>query len=375
MDNMTTYKAIAYADDFTDGRISGTLNIDGDYLVFNGHETTWRIHRDDVVLDHGGTSGRQIFFASKKDRYRLSSADLDILKQPFFASHHTNNEKTASIIKQRTTAKLAVTGALIVLCLGLGSLIYFRSSIAHLIADKVPYTMEQSLGDTYIQQLATTESLDTTSAVVLGLRQKMQLLTKHIDHHYNFKIYVSPSEDVNAFALPGGHVVFNKGLLNEADSWEEVLGVGGHELAHVTEKHHTRGVISKVGVFTLLSLMFGDGSALTDIIFGAGAQLEGLSYSRAYETESDIKGFEYLTTAGINPAGLRTFFDKLNHLHGDGDQALNKLDFLSTHPSPDNRIEKLQTLEKNKGARKYQVLGDYRLFKQLLNPACSLDEL
>jgi beta-barrel assembly-enhancing protease len=372
---MTTYKAIAYSDDFDDGRISGTLTVEGNHLVFNSGDTSWKIHRDDIVLETGGTAGRQIFLKSKNNLYRLSTAELDLLKQPFFLQHRDNYTKTASIIKQRNTAQLVVIGAVVLIILGLGSLIYFRSNISHSIAEKIPYTFEQSLGEKYIGQIASQDGLDSTSAVALALRDKMKILTKRIDPSFAFKFYVSPSEDVNAFALPGGYVVFNKGLLKEADTWEEVLGVGGHELAHVTQKHHTRGIISKVGVFTLLSLLVGDGSALTDIIFGAGAKLEGLSYSRDFETESDVKGFEYLISSSVNPSGLRTFFDKLNHIHDEGEKIMKNLEFLSTHPSPDNRMENLSILEKSAPKSTYLDLGDYRIFKQMMSPECTLEEL
>ncbi len=372
---MTTYKALAFSDDFDDGRISGTLHIEDHYLIFKGNETFWKIHKDDVIVNTGGTAGRQIFFKSKKNHYSLSTAELDIIKNPFFMGNVSTADKTASIIRRQNGNKLGIFGAVVLFALGLASLIYYRGELAHSIAEKMPYSVEQSLGESYIKEISATEGLDTTSSAVKELRSKMNLLLKQIDPKYAFNIYISPSEEVNAFALPGGHVVFNEGLLDEADSWEEVLGVGGHELAHVTEKHHTRGIVSKVGVFTMLSMLLGDGSTLTDLIFGAGAQLEGLTYSRNFETEADIKGFEYLTKSSINPAGLRTFFDKLNHIHGESENVATQLEFLSTHPSPDNRIEKLAALEKSKGSRNYLSLGDYRLFKQLLHPECSLEEL
>jgi beta-barrel assembly-enhancing protease len=159
-------------------------------------------------------------------------------------------------------------------------------------------------------------------------------------------------------------LVFNSELLKKAESWEEVLGVASHEIAHVTQQHHARGILSRVGVFTIVSLLLGDGSALTDLVFGAGASLESLSYSRDFETESDLKGFEYLMNAKVNPKGLRTFFAKLEE---ENKIAKNIPEFISTHPSNTNRIEDIRKLEKLKENQiVFRQLDDYKVFKDLL---------
>ena len=124
------------------------------------------------------------------------------------------------------------------------------------------------------------------------------------------EFFIIEADEVNAFALPGGKIVIHSGLLTRAESWEEVAGVLSHEIAHVTQRHHIRGVISKLGVFTIVSFLIGDGTAVAATISEMGGQLESLAYSRSFEKEADNKGWDFLEQANINPEGMIVFFQK-----------------------------------------------------------------
>jgi beta-barrel assembly-enhancing protease len=359
-----SFKAIAYHDDFADGRISGQIKIEGDKLIFFNAETELIIYKKDARLDMGGTAGRQIFIRSSQNSYKFSTADGELLKTDFFAKNQNLAKHSKTISNKRSFAKISLISVFALFVISLVSLIVFRKTVVKYIAKGIPYSLEQQLGETYISQLSITETLDSTSQAYKILDAKIKLLQADVDPTYAIKTYIVETDEINAFALPGGFLVFNSELLKKADSWEEVLGVASHEIAHVTQQHHARGILSRVGVFTIVSLLFGDGSALTDLVFGAGASLESLSYSRDFETESDLKGFEYLMDAKINPKGLRTFFAKLDQ---ESKFAKNIPEFLSTHPSNTNRIEDIQKLEKLKENQiTFRQLGDYKVFKVML---------
>jgi beta-barrel assembly-enhancing protease len=359
------FKALAYHDDFTDGRISGQIRIDGDKFIFQSTDREYIVLKKDALLDHGGTAGRQIFISSKTNSVKFSTADAGILKTDFFSMHESLAQQSTKIRQKRSLAKLSIIGGVAVFFLSIFSIIIFRKTIVKYIAKGIPYSLEQTLGKSYVTQMALTEDLDSTSVAYKELDAKIKLLVAKVDPKYQIKTYIVKSEEINAFALPGGFLVFNSELLKKADSWEEVLGVASHEIAHVTQQHHARGVLSRVGVFTILSILLGDGSALTDLVFGAGSTLEGLSYSRDYETESDIKGFEYMIAAHVNPKGLRTFFAKLEKADKLGSKVPA---LLSTHPSNNDRIEDIKKLEAKKNNQiDFIKLDNYGNFKEILN--------
>jgi Zn-dependent protease with chaperone function len=362
---MQEFKAIAYNDAWEDGRESGVLTLSGTTLTFTSGEHSIVLYKNDVVLDHGGTGNRQVFIRSKSGDISFSTGDKAILSHPFFDYHPRLQEQKRKAVSNFRQAKIFLGIGLAAIILFFASIFYNRSLIVRKLASTIPYGVEQSLGKSYITQLSMVGDIDSTSEAAKTLSKQVKLITDHIDKSYDFKVFVSKDSVVNAYALPGGYMVFNEGLLHKADSWEEVLGVAAHEAAHVTEKHHARGIFSRFGIWTLVSMLVGDGSFLVDAITAAGANLEGLTYSREYETESDTKGFEYLQMAKINPNGLRTFFSKLADEHKD-DVTSSIPEFLSTHPSNDKRIENIKQMESNNINKDFVSLPSYSAFKEML---------
>lgn len=149
---------------------------------------------------------------------------------------------------------------------------------------------------------------------------------------FEFQFRVADDPSVNAFALPGGYVTVNRGLLEAAETGEEVAGVLGHELQHALLRHGTRRILRQVGGRALLWIITG-GTDFDWMTQGVGT-LTGLSYDRGQESEADMEGLRMLTEAGIDPNGLATFFARLEKDGGPTPPAL-----LSTHPDPGDRAE------------------------------------
>jgi len=135
---------------------------------------------------------------------------------------------------------------------------------------------------------------------------------------------------VNAFALPGGYVVVNRGLLESALAGDEVAGVLAHELSHVLSRHSTKRLVGSLGAGVALNIIFG----VVDLGVPAltVAHLSSLGYDRDQEREADEKGRELLIRAGISPAAMATFFERLS-------DSVQLPEFISTHPDPGNRAE------------------------------------
>ncbi len=149
-----------------------------------------------------------------------------------------------------------------------------------------------------------------------------------------FTIRVIDSDEVNAFALPGGFFFVNKGLIIAADNEAELAGVMAHEIAHVTARH----AMENNGKSTLLNYGILAGSILAggiggSAIRGAGgiAKIFAFSkFSRNAEREADVLGVQYLYASGYDPAAMSTMFEKLASQNKKKPNALLKL--IATHP-------------------------------------------
>ena len=124
---------------------------------------------------------------------------------------------------------------------------------------------------------------------------------------------------VNAFALPGEQIVVLRGLIEEADSPDEVAGVIAHEMGHGLELHPETGIVKALGMSAAVLLIFGDSSSIGNW----GAHLLQLSYTRSAEREADVHALRILKAADISPKGISDFFKRLEPFSTDGELAGN----------------------------------------------------
>ncbi len=168
-----------------------------------------------------------------------------------------------------------------------------------------------------------------------------QNIVLHSDAKVPFTIKVVDSDEINAFALPGGFFYVNKGLILAADNESEVAGVMAHEIAHVTARHgmenQAKGTLANIGL-TVGSIFLGGlgGAAILN-----GAQflttLSFLKFSRSAEEEADKLGVQYMYAAGYDPNGMATMFEKLAAQNKKKPGKVAKL--FSSHPQSVDRRE------------------------------------
>src|SRR5712691_7799656 len=170
-----------------------------------------------------------------------------------------------------------------------------------------------------------------------------QNLVRNSDAKVPFTIKVVDSEDVNAFALPGGFFFVNSGLILKAESEAELAGVMAHEIAHVAARHGTRQATrGEVMNLASIPLIFMGGWA------GYGARQAAsvlvpvgfLSFSRGFESEADMLGLEYMYKSGYDPTSFVDFFEKIETLEKRKPGTMAKV--FSTHPMTDDRIRNAQ---------------------------------
>ena len=170
-----------------------------------------------------------------------------------------------------------------------------------------------------------------------------QKIVRNSDAKIPFRIRVIDSEEVNAFALPGGFMYVNTGLLLATQNEAELAGVMAHEIAHVAARHATRQMTrQKMFDFASIPLVFvggGVGMVLQTAV-GAAKPLGFNKFSRSFEAEADYLGAQYLYKAGYDPAALISFFERINTMQTRKPGVVAKA--FSTHPETRDRIQKLQ---------------------------------
>ena len=176
------------------------------------------------------------------------------------------------------------------------------------------------------------------------VRKQMPMVTDPFlrDSGFPFTFEVVADPSINAFALPGGPMFINTGLLKAVDNEARLAGVMGHEMSHVILRHGTNQA-SKAEFIQLPAVlaaqMTGSSMAgkLAQMGIGLGANSVLLKFSRTDESQADITGSHIMAEAGYNPIEMARFFEKLSAKGGQGVPQ-----FFSDHPNPDNRQQAIE---------------------------------
>ena len=445
---MNSYRGKLIDASFAKGRLSCELQVHRDQLVILAQRPSSAaisdgrtrpdapakprtIALDFLSLRRGGSRDRLIYLsasdASMPKGVSAYTSEQAILDDSFLAAHpHTQPQvrrlKRAKV-KQRS---FTVAGFLILLAL---PILFFSnmSLLSKLAASAVPVELEQTLAEQAIDGLLAEYSVladtgakakadakneetaekpadERTDSARLKADQALRAFVEPLitsvktqsDSPYHYRVLVSSDSAINAFALPGGTIVINLGLIEKAESSEAVYGVLAHEIMHVEERHGVRNLISSAGTWLVIGAVFGDVSGLAGTLVGLAPLLLNQSYSRAFESAADRGAVDLLEVSDIDPAGLKNFFELLLAEHSqapeddqgedtpqdsDDSQAEEKgssepadaskdssdelPDFFSTHPATSKRIAAIDKMLDDRKPRQHPYRDVGPLFNAL----------
>ncbi|MBO0799387.1 MAG: M48 family metalloprotease [Blastocatellia bacterium] len=234
------------------------------------------------------------------------------------------------------------------------------------------FDKEVAIGRQLAQEVDRSAKLIEDPLVVDYINKVGQNLVLHSDAKVPFTIKVIDTDEINAFALPGGFFYVNKGLILAADNEAELAGPMAHEIAHVAARHGVEQASKgQIVNFASLPLIFlgGWGGFAVQEAASLAIPLGFLKFSRANESEADMLGAQYLWAAGYDPTAMGTFFEKLLAQEKKKPGTLSKV--FSTHPMVGDRIQKVNAL-----IARFPERSDYTLntseFQQVKNRLISL---
>ena len=206
------------------------------------------------------------------------------------------------------------------------------------------YSLEKEIavGRQLAQEVERQAKVITDPVIAEYVNRVGQNIVRNSDAKVPFTIKVLDSEEVNAFALPGGFFFVNSGLILKADSEAELAGVMGHEIAHVAARHGTRsatkGQIAQIGMIgAAIAVPYGWTGYGIQQGAGLAIPMGFLVFSRANEREADHLGLQYMYKAGYDPTAFVDFFEKVETLENRKPGSVSKV--FMTHPMTDDRIK------------------------------------
>lgn len=218
--------------------------------------------------------------------------------------------------------------------------------------DALNKNTEQKIGDLFWQSISSAETVITTKSATQPLDTLLQVIcdANEIDFK-KLQIHIIEKDEINAFALPNNHLIVYTGLIKNCNNEAALLGVLGHEVAHIEKKHIFKKLVKEIGLAALIS-MTTNGSN-NKAIKKAVELLTSSSYDRTLESEADITSVDYLIKSNINP---EPFADFLYQMSTDENDIPKQIYWISTHPESKKRAEAIIDYIKNKTLVKKNIL-------------------
>jgi beta-barrel assembly-enhancing protease len=342
------FEAHAFPADPGQDAIEGTVCFSWRSLVFSAGETVIEIPSSQLAAEFENVGdGRLIFRNRSQDDWTIVTSDFSVLELPSIpylvelAARVQSQLVRRELWRRVRIALFFFAGCGVALALGMLAV----GAMVRSIVTRIPPQFEADFGQQALKELKDDFQVVDEPQRVAALAATAKPLLDTLPGEHEWHFYIVKTESLNAFALPGGHILVTSGLLERVERPEELLGIVAHEVAHVTKRHSFRRQISSVGPFLVFQVFIRGRSGLAAVVGGGSALLVEQSFSQEYEKEADDVGWDYLVAANIDPRGMTSVFRKLQTAEaaeaGHAGVALLPKAFQS-HPDVSKRIARLQ---------------------------------
>jgi Zn-dependent protease with chaperone function len=333
----------AYFDGLKPVRRVASLRLEGQSLVLSidgGSPFRW----DYRSIRFDGDDGPQLRLHREVSGARTGEV-LELAVGPFAQELLRRCPSLAGAAAERRRAGLRVLGWSLAAVVSLAALIFYGvPALATRLAMMVPWSTEASIGNAVEGQIIREMSQGTPricsardgSPGAAALKTMVERLSAHATLPGPLDVKVLDSRVQNAFALPGGKIIFMRGLIERAESADEVAGVLAHEMGHVANRDAMRGMIHAGGVSFLIGTLLGDFTGAGALVI-ASRYLLTSRHSRDVESQADTFAIDVMTKAGGDVRALGKFLRRVAAQPGE-----RQLELLLTHPVTEDRVAEIE---------------------------------
>lgn len=379
MDDKTEFTGGVFSSEIDDGRAGAEVTLAERGVrarTTNGQE--FLLPYNDCRLEIGGASGRMVFCRNQDRSLTIFCEERGFPDALGRVSAGLLAEQVDDLLSRSRRDRWRGRSLTVVVLLVLVGLLvggyYGIVAGARAAVRAVPMSVDAAIGDAAFEAMEI-EGPEVKEPVIVGAVQTMvDRLAQGVEADgVEFRVTVIDAPVVNAFALPGGRIVVYTGLLDKAAEPEQVAGVLGHEMAHVTMRHGMERIAQSLGLVAAIEFLLGDVHGLAAI----GAEVLQVatinSYSRDQEAAADAEGVRTLHAAGLDPLSLARFFEVLKKEHGDLPGAVS---WISTHPQHDARITAIRSQLKELPPQEYRPFEiDWQAVQQRVRGKLALPQL
>ncbi len=212
---------------------------------------------------------------------------------------------------------------------------YVLPPVAERFVVLLPVSFDNEIGDVFMETFLNEHDVDTVKTRYL----EKFASNLNLKNAKPLRFTVVKSNELNAFALPNGHIVVYTAILDSMKSSDELVALLGHEVSHVNNRHSTKMLCRNLAGYMVISLIFSDINGVMAVLTDNAQQLQSLSYSRTFEQEADEQGLKIIIDNHVDPNGMVQLFDQL-----EKETNISIPQIISSHPSTENRKEHMQKI-------------------------------
>ncbi len=332
----------------------------------------WRWRYETITLRFGGFDGSYMFLASTEGREEMATSAEGSAEALRAASGARFGATIDAALRERARAGRRSKAWFAILGMAVVGLVWALFQVPTWAAEQtrhLPMSVDRQLGDAAYESMELPGEKVEAPAMQAFLDQTIARLARESGcDECAFRIDIVRSDQLNAFALPGGQMVILTGLLDASESPEEVIGVLAHEMAHVTRRHGVRQLVRQAGIGIGAAILLGDSEGIVALAASLAISADQNAYSREEETDADEVGVSYLVAAGIDPVGMARTFERF----AEQDGGVEIPAWFSTHPDHASRIAMVRRLRSEAAGQYTPIDVDWAALKASLQATPAL---